>query len=187
MKTSKISASAFDNVKPILDKYFKYDKIFDLYDFDMNLPQLHEELRQLKKQEYEPNYRFVFLHYDTDYYITNDQPGILLRNLQKIIWSLDISNYFCLILSQQDLQPELDRLRIEETTDDVSIACITHCLQDLMYLPQQAHNKNFDGVEKHYICLNLIPRIHRICMFVLLQYNQLLDKGLVSYGFRNKS
>lgn len=187
MKNIVSGPESWDNVKPTLDKYFKYDKIFDLVNYDDNLAELHKELKSLKKHEYEPTYRFIFLHYDTDYYITNDQPGILLRNLQRIIWSLDISNYFCLILSQQNLQPELDRLRVEETSDDVSIACIAHQLQDLIYLPQQTYNKNFDSISKHYICLNRVKRIHRVCMFILLQYNQLLDKGLVSYGSREQS
>jgi hypothetical protein len=173
-------------VKPMLDKYFKYDKVFDLFDYDQNLIGLSNELAKLKRSNYEPNYRFIFLHYDTDYYITNNQPGLLLRNLQKILWSLDISNYHCLILSQQDLQAELDQLRIEETADDLSIACITHPLQDINYFPKLATKVNVDRIEKNYICLNRVTRMHRMLFFILLQQNRLLDKGLVSYGFRYK-
>jgi hypothetical protein len=172
-------------LKPVLDQYFKYDKIFDLLDYDQDIMQLRDELKLLKRSTYESNYRFIFLHYDTDYYITNEQPGLLLRNLQKILWSLDISNYNCLILSQQDLQAELDQLRVEETADDVSIACITHPLQDINYFPQLAVDINADRIEKNYICLNRVPRAHRLIFFTLLQHHQLLDKGLVSYGFRN--
>jgi hypothetical protein len=180
-------STPYDNLELVLDKHFKYDKVFDLLDYDHDLLELYKELKLLKKSEYESNYRFIFLHYDTDYYITNNQPGILLRNLQKIIRSLDIGNYFCLILSQQNLQAELDQLRIEETTDNVSIACITHFLQDILYLPQQTKDINADQIDKHYICLNRVKRIHRTCMFALLQHNQLLDKGLASYGSRTLS
>jgi hypothetical protein len=169
-------------IRPTLDKYFEYHKIFDLFDYDENLTGLYNDLSQLRQPEYKSNYRFIFLHYDTDYYVTNDQPGILLRNLQRIVWSLDISNYFCLILSQQRLQDELDKLALEETNDTVSIACITHSLQHLIYLPQQATNINANLVDKHYICLNRMPRTHRACLVALLQHNQLLNKGLVSYG-----
>lgn len=173
------------NVEETLKKHFRYDKIFDLLRYDTDLMRLHAELKALKRDVYEPNYRFIFLHYDTDYYITNDQPGLLLRNLQRIIWSLDISNYFCLILSQQNLQPELNRLRVEETSDHVSISCITHSLQDLIYLPQEIADINIDSIHKHYICLNRIRRFHRICMFGLLRFHALLDKGIVSYGKRS--
>lgn len=173
------------NVEETLKKHFRYYTIFDLFHYDMDLMRLHAELKELKQDAYVPNYRFIFLHYDTDYYITNDQPGLLLRNLQRIIWSLDISNYFCLILSQQNLQPELDRLRVEETSDHVSISCITHSLQDLIYLPQEATDINIDSVHKNYICLNRIRRFHRICMFGLLRFRALLDKGIVSYGKRS--
>ena len=167
-----------------LARYFKYDKIFDLVAYDQDMFRLHQELELLKKEQYDPDYRFIFLHYDTDYYVTNDQPGIMLRNLQRIIWDLDISNYFCLILSQQDLQAELDQLRVEETTDDVSIACITHFLQDLIHMPAQVSDMNPNQIDCHYICLNRVKRIHRLCMFALLEHNQLLGQGLVSYGSR---
>jgi hypothetical protein len=171
-----------DHITPILDKYFWYDKIFDLLDYDEDLQSLYEELKQLSKPHYENNYRFIFLHYDTDYYITNDQPGVLLRNLQRMIWSLGIGNYFCLILSQQNLENELDRLRIEETTEDVSIACITHPLQNINYFPQLVENLNSDKIVKNYSCFNRQKRFHRLAMFVLLKENNLLDKGMVSFG-----
>lgn len=173
------------NINTSLNKYFKYDKLFNLHHYDEDMTRLYDELKSLKKEHYENNYRFIFLHYDTDYYITKNQPGVLLRNLQRVIWSLDISNYFCLVLSQQDLQAELDQLAVEETSDEVSIACITHSLQNLLYLPKDSTDVNSDGIDRHYICLNRIQRFHRICMFSLLQHNQLLDKGVVSLGPRS--
>lgn len=173
------------NVESTLKKYFKFDKTFDLMFYDQDPMRLYLELKEFKRDTYEPNYRFIFHHHDTDYYITKDQPGLLLRNLQRIVWSLDISNYFCLVLSQQDLQPELDKLRTEETSDHVSIACITHSLQDLIYLPRETTEINVESINKHYICLNRIRRFHRICVFGLLRYYQLLEKGIVSYGNRS--
>ena len=174
-----------DHLSPTLNKYFKYDKIFDLLEYDDRMLDLYQELKLLCKETYESNYRFIFLHYDTDYYITNDQPGILLRNLQKIIWSLKIGNYFCLILSQQDLQAELEKLRLEETTDSTAIACITHPLQDINYFPKLAENLSCDSVEKHYINLTRAKRFHRIVLFRLLQDKNLLDKGMVTFGSRS--
>lgn len=167
-----------------LEKFFVFDKIFDLFEYQDNMERLYNDLQQCTRESYEANYRFIFLHFDTDYYILNDQPGILLRNLQKILWNLDISNYFCLILSQQNLQEELDQLRVEETSDDCSIQCIQHYLQDINFIPKQTNSINPDAVEKNYICLNRRKRVHRLCLFSLLGYANLLDKGIVSYGSR---
>lgn len=169
---------------PILKKYYQFDKIFDLLEYDQNLSDLYAELKSLTRESYPNNYRFIFLHYDTDYYITNNQPGILLRNLQRIVHNLDISNYFCLILTQQDIQAELDQLAIEETRDRVSIAVITHLLQDCNYLPRTAQDLNPDCITRHYMCLNRVGRTHRRMMFSWLKHNNLLDKGFVSYGHR---
>lgn len=174
-----------DHITPTLNRYFKYDKLFDLLDYDEDLTKLHDELKLLCRDSYEPNYRFIFLHYDTDYYITNSQPGILLRNLQRITKALNIGNYFCLILSQQDLQKELDQLRSEETTEDISISCITHPLQEINYFPRLATDLNTDYIDKHYISLTRAKRFHRILLFALLRDQQLLDKGMVSFGSKS--
>ena len=182
--------SLINNITPaiqILEKFFVFDKIFDLYDYDYDMLSLYYELQQYTKESYDVNYRFIFLHFDTDYYITNNQPGIMLRNLQKILQDLNISNYFCLILSQQDLQNELDTLRHEETNDDVSIQCIQHYLQDINFTPKQVTDLNPNAIDKNYICLNRVKRVHRLYFFALLEHKNLLDKGIVSYGARNKS
>ena len=172
-------------LRPTLDKYFVYDQIFNLLDYDTRLDDLYNDLKSLTKSSYESNYRFIFLHYDTDYYITNNQPGLLLRNLQRIIWALGIGNYFCLILSQQNLQNELEQLRIEETTEQIPIACITHPLQDLNHFPKLTDNINIDAIHKHYINLTRARRFHRIVLHTLLESNNLLDKGLVSFGSKS--
>lgn len=162
-----------------------FDQVFSLLAYDQNMSKLKEDLLPLVRDSYESNYRFIFLHYDTDYHISNDSPGLTLRNLQKILHSLDISNYFCLVLSQKDLQPHLDQLRIEETNDDCAIACIPHRLQDLLFtLNCDATESNVDLIDAKFLCLNRVRRAHRTLLFALLQERKLLDKGLVSYGSR---
>jgi hypothetical protein len=172
-------------VLPTLKKYFVFDQVFSLLAYDQNMSKLKEDLLPLVRDSYESNYRFIFLHYDMDYHISNDSPGLTLRNLQKILHSLDISNYFCLVLSQKDLQPHLDQLRIEETNDDCAIACIPHRLQDLLFtLNCDATESNVDLIDAKFLCLNRVRRSHRTLLFALLQERKLLDKGLVSYRSR---
>lgn len=174
-------------VSTILKKYFVYDKIFNLLVYDDKLEFLRSELLNLKKEKYESNYRFIFLHYDTDYYITNNQPGLLMRNLQRILIDLEIPNYFCLILTEQNIQNELDQLALEETNNDVSISSIQHGLQDLLHKNIGDVGINHSKITSKYICLNRMRRAHRALLFSMLKNKNLLSDGLVSYGYREKS
>ena len=168
-------------VHDILKQYFKFDRVFDLIDYDSNMMNLYNELLELKKDSYEHNYRFIFLDYDTDYYITNNQPGLMLRNLQRIITSLDISNYFCLILTQKNITNELEILRQEETTDNCAIASIQHYLQDLLWGNMADINITTNSIISKYQSLCGQRRSHRTLLYSLLQNKNLLDQGMVSY------
>jgi hypothetical protein len=165
----------------ILEQHFKFDKIFTLIDYDADMITLYNELFELKKDSYEQNYRFIFLYYDTDYYITNNQPGLILRNLQRIIVSLDISNYFCLILTQKDITKELEILRQQETTDNCAIASIQHCLQDLLWVDVADTELAPEIITAKYQSLCGRRRSHRTLLYSLLQNKNLLDQGMVSY------
>ena len=168
-------------VHDILKQYFKFDRVFNLIEYDSNMMNLYNELLELKKDSYEHNYRFIFLHYDTDYYITNNQPGLMLRNLQRIITSLDISNYSCLILTQKNITNELEILRQEETTDNCAIASIQHCLQDLLWVNMADINITTNSIISKYQSLCRQRRSHRTLLYSLLQNKNLLDQGMVSY------
>ena len=168
----------------ILKQYFEFDEIFNLYKYGVGLDGLYNELKTLCKSEYNNNYRFIFLHYDTDYHITNDQPGLVLRNLQRIIKELDISNYFCMVVSQKDLQKDLDTLREQETLDDCSIYCLQHPLEDFSHFDYFDVNLNADQIKHNFVCLNRIKRKHRTILYALLKDRNLVDKGIITFGSR---
>ena len=171
-------------------KYFCYDKIFNLLDYDRDMLLLFNELKQLKKSHYDHNYRFIFYHWDTDYYLTNDIPGFTLRNLQRILANLDIPNYFCLIVTQQNIDNELEQLRIEEAPCDpfpissistkFPISSISTGLQNFHI--QEPNNVIGSNVDKVFISLTGRQRHHRLMVLSLLKHKNLLDKGIVSYG-----
>jgi hypothetical protein len=169
-------------VYSILKRHFKFDKIFNLFEYSADMSKLYHDLLELKQDSYEHDYRFVFLHYDTDYYITNNQPGLLLRNLQKILFTLDISNYFCLILTQQNIDKELEILRHEETTDVYAIASIQHWLQDLLWtIAPETTELNVDSISAKYQSLCRQRRSHRTLLYSLLCDKNLVDHGMVSF------
>lgn len=165
-----------------LKKYFIFDRIFNLVEYDDNMSQLYFDLKELQKESYDPTYRFVFIHYDTDYYITNDQPGLTLRNLQRLLKSLDISNYFCLILTGQRIQNQLDILRDQETNDAHSIYSINEWTHPWLHPLVGNIDSNVDLISKKYICLNGVNRFHRTMLYAFLRNMNLLDQGIVSYG-----
>lgn len=172
------------NCEEILRRNFVYDKIFDLLDYDSDLNKLTEELKQLKKDTFESNYRFIFLHYDTDYYLYPDRPGLTLTNLQRLLAKLDIPNYFCLIITNHGMiKKDLEYLQEVFTKDNCTIGSIVCQLQ-------QCHVTQFETLEQcdlnnqlkfKYSCFNNAKRSHRHALIGLLSYKKLLDQGLVSY------
>lgn len=171
-----------DSIINILKKYFIFDKIFNLLDYDYNMEELHTQLKVLRKDSYEPNYRFVFLHYDTEFYL-NNTVGLTTYNLQVILQDLDIPNYFCLLITQQNIQQMLNHTNTQLTADPYSVAV----LQNFLHTPlHQDTDKNLelnpDSITSHYISLNGVRRFHRRVLVSLLKEKQLLDKGIVSYG-----
>jgi hypothetical protein len=176
-----IDQSAID----ILKKYFIFDQIFNLIEYDCNIEQLYNELKLLKRDEYEPNYRFIFLHYDTEYYIVPELAGITMINLQKILQSLDISNYFCLVLTQQELQSQCQQVNYKFNFNSCSsIATIPNVLHKPCHVNTNGTDikLNANLISQKYISLNRVGRFHRRVLIALLKYKNLLQDGIVSYN-----
>lgn len=177
-----------DPAVDILKKYFIFDKIFDLLEYDLDMEKLYHELKSLCRDNYEPNYRFIFLQYDTEYYITQESPGTTLINLQKILENLDISNYFCLLLSQQDLQPMCNLVKkMIAPNDACSINAITLHAHRWIHPDIEDINLglNEESISSRYISLNGAGRFHRRVLLSVLKDRNLLDLGLVSYHGEN--
>jgi len=173
-----IDKSAVD----ILKKYFTFDRIFNLLEYDHNMDTLYQELSKLTKTEFAPNYRFIFLHYDTEYYISNDMPGLTIINLQRILNQLNISNYFCLILTNQNIKEQLRQVKNSESTDIVSIDSITVYLHRPLYNTVDVElGINTNLITSKYNSLNRVCRFHRRVLVALLKYKNLLVHGVVSY------
>ena len=149
------------------------------------MSRLYNDLLKLKQDHYESNYRFIFLHYDTDYYVTNDQPGLMLRNLQRILVNLDVSNYFCLILTQQNIEKELEILRQQETTENCAIANIQNFLQNLLWFDKENVELNPKAITSKYQSLCRVRRSHRTLLYSLLRNKNLIDHGMVSFCNNN--
>lgn len=169
----------------ILKKHFVFDKLFNLFEYDLDMSRLYTDLKKLKKEAYPHNYRFIFLHYDTEYYVQGNTYGVTMLNLQRILAELDISNYFCLVLSQQQLAPSLKTLKKQETVDSVTVASLQY--QNFYFTNQYFHRHdhtadiNREAIVDHYFCANRQTRFHRRVFFSLLKSHNLLQQGSVSF------
>lgn len=169
----------------LLKKYFVFDQVFNLIYYDQNFDLLYNELLKLKKDRYDPDYRFIFLHHDTEYFLNHNQPGLTLINLQRLLQKLDISNCFCLIISQQDLSTHLELVRRQESNDVDAIGCIQTMMFSLSVVhPSDTQELGGDKIHKVYTALNGVPRFHRRILVSLLKEKKLLEQGFVSYNSR---
>ena len=96
--------------------------VVDLNDWDDNYQKsqqwLERKCKQLRRVEYTPHERIVFLH-SKDYYSSDADIGYILKNLQVILNKVDISNAFVIVISSN---PDIDR----------EIAHINQISQDLV-------------------------------------------------------
>lgn len=166
----------------ILKQHFEFHQIFDLQTYDSNMQNLYHALLPLIQGSYDQNYRFIFKLDDTQYHTRIDQPGLTLKNLQSLTSALDISNYFCLIMTRSHIQEQLLSLQ-KETTDVHAISSIKNCVgrfpQSFLGINAAL---NVDKISRTFVSLNGQQRTHRMIWMALLNHHGLLDQGIVSYA-----
>jgi hypothetical protein len=167
-----------------LSDRFNILDIIDLFKYDNCLDLLYTRLESLKKDTYNNNDRIILMHFDTDFYIHQDRPGFLLSNLHMILAKLDIPFNFILLITNHQLTEELEQLRNQYTTEPISISHIVTNFQKLLV------NDGSDIIDLelnqscvHYLfsCLNGSSRSHRRFLISMLDNNNLLSRGLISY------
>lgn len=166
----------------ILKKYFVYEKIFNLYSYVNNFDQLKDDLSLYKKNNYDANYRFIFLHYDTEYYLYPNVSGLFLTNLQRLLVKLDIPNYFCIVITNHyNIKEDLLYLQKNFTKDEYPIGSIICQLQNVHVTKKLEACELNANLNYNFSCLNKSKRSHRSSLIGLLNYKKLLSNGLISY------
>jgi radical SAM protein with 4Fe4S-binding SPASM domain len=77
---------------------------------------LLNKLKLVWRESYTDNQRILFLH-TCDYYSPDNQSGVILKYLQALINEVDISNFFCLILTTNS-EIQSIKQNIEEISKD---------------------------------------------------------------------
>lgn len=160
-------------------------ELIDLLDYDYCMHKIYDRLERYANYEFKNNERLVFIYNDTDYLISDLR--LTLYNLQSLLFKLQLPNFASIIVGQQEIKEDLDRLRKLLTNEQCPIDSIffeAHCLNYLPPLDKMDLNSHL--IEKNYIFLSNVVRTHRVHFFKYLTHRQLLDKGLVSFADSNK-
>lgn len=166
----------------LLRKYYNFSEIIDLLNYEDDLYGLKHKLLSLKKDPFEPNDRIIFFNREPSLYL-RQRENLLCFNLQKILSDLDISNGFCIVLTQHESQDYFNEIYKDTSTDEFPISVFDYWhFSDLMPYPTDQIDLNFDHIEKNYITLNRIHKKHRSLVVGYLEHYNILDKGMVSYN-----
>lgn len=158
-------------------------EIFDILYYSDNMFLLLEELKKYNNYKFLPNDRIIFIHGEPEF-IFNDL-RFDLYNIQTAIHAAGIPNFACIIISQQDILQDLEFFKNSLTSEPISIGFI-HAECILIHvinfdIDLTKYELNSSSIEKSFIFLSNNPRSNKIHMFNWLEYNNLLDKGIISF------
>lgn len=96
-----------EKAKELIPSDVKVKHWIDLSAFEYNNGALFDLLKELKEDQFEENLRIVFYHSNILSKDFDDLPPDILIKLQKILCQTDIPNYFCLVISDMELNNDL--------------------------------------------------------------------------------
>jgi hypothetical protein len=168
--------------------YFNIIAVIPVVDYDHCPNRLFKLLEGLKKDTFAHNDRIIFHFGDTEYYI-DQKYGVILHNIQKILYRLDIPNYFCIMLTHQDYR-DLETVGVQKLYghDPYRIGTIYSWIDTFLDIDAiEPIEVNLNQIEKSFTYLSRITRKHRVALFSLLHSENLLDRGLISFNLNNQS
>jgi hypothetical protein len=188
-----ISKYVHGDIWPQIKKsiYTKYDVIdwIDVLEENLDLdPKLiYYKLFDYKGLEFKHDQRLVIYHRDTDYYYDLNFSGFFLRNLFMVMQNLNISSEYVLLISAYpDIDQESKRLATEF---NIPSPHNIYCPFQWCPLPDQVKyfDLNLEKIQKPYVCLNGLQRVHRMYVLSLLKKYDMFDHGMISLGDRYPS
>jgi hypothetical protein len=175
----------------MIDRDIEIVKEYLLLDYAHNMSLLYHDLKSWLEETFKdqpiffkPHQRIVFWHQDVDYYINSTFPGFTLYNLQLILKELDISNYFCAVITHtQNYHKYTELARTLLTHDDFPVKGITTAYDESLYctttmFPLTYHN----NIQHLFVVLSRRRRPHRTYFMSRLFERELHQKGLVAYN-----
>lgn len=132
---------------------------YDIHTIDSS-KDLIQQLRVIQKENYESNERIVV-----------DMPDIsLLNNLQNIVNSLDISNFFVMIVTEdKNIVDEIERVTRELSYDPIPMTCVLVEGDQYNIIQQPEQTTNHSTLESRIQSLNLPNKDFCVLPWVALE------------------
>ena len=173
-------------VNIITEKYNILDFI-DLVDF-MDPEKLSSALEKYNSHEFLHNERLVILHHDTDYYELINTTGYHVYNFFRLCANFDISlNHILFVTNHYGIKDEIRNVEKNIcNSSDVKVIYTAQWYDFPGYEDIESAKKyhNMYTPQVLYSCLNGQIRMHRLLLLSLLNEKHLLEKGMISYHFR---
>lgn len=169
-------------------KKFKVVKVIDTADYDFDIELLENTIKTFENYTFENNQRILIFYQDTGFYHDlNSGTSVILNNLFCLLKKYAIPSEFLIFFTNHyGIKKEIDLLNKKT---GYSITKIIECslwhdyptceqIEFSKKLPLEFENKFL------YTCLNNRQRIHRSYTLCKLKENNLLDRGIISYRFK---
>lgn len=163
---------------------------YNLLDYAACMSALYHDLDTWLKQRFgsepicfQPHERLLFWHTDLDFYYSHEQPGFTLHNLQVILQTLDISNFFCVIVSHTQNYEKFTRMAQDQlTNDDFSIRAVTSLQEPCEWMRSVVADNHLTQVVSPWIIPCRRQRFHRTFFMAKLFDRDLQNQGLIAYN-----
>ena len=147
---------------------------------DVNLLVLYNLFAPFRGHSFSPRERIVIVHRDTDYYTSPGDFSFTLWNLYKIFNYLDIPTEFVLMISHQ---PGVDQEMVK-LAQEFAVAPVHTVYAPYQWVPLPEDvlptEVEINKIRWAYLCLNGLPRSHRIYTLSKLNHHGILDRGMVT-------
>jgi hypothetical protein len=164
-------------------------KIYNLAEYDRNMALLYNDLQQFLNDwfqgnptSFKHNERIVFVHTDLDYFINDQFPPFTLYNLQLILRELDISNFFCIVISNLPNYNKYSQLTKNLLTTDTYAIKTVNSLYPIVYKfhPVNDHAE-IQSITKPFCIQSRLSRFHRTYFISQVFKSNLQNYGYVAY------
>lgn len=177
------SLTFLDSVRQSLD-CFDLVGIYDMGHYDYDMGRLYWQLKESVGQSptFAGNQRLVFVHDDLDFFFDRNCVPVTLYNLQLILKELDISNNFCIVISNLPNYDRYTRMaQTQLTTDSHPIQAITSLLTSVMDFEIKPVSLQAGQAERLFSAQSRMSRFHRTYFMSQLYAENLLEYGLAGY------
>jgi hypothetical protein len=179
----------FREILNVIEEKYQIIELINLYYADDHLDELKSTIKKYENRVFQPNERIIIIHGETDYYANTTSYGNAVYNLIKILNYYNIPQEFILFLTSfYGIKKEINDLCLQMFGSSNINVIYTSLLYDFPLPVEYADTSpvTIGNINTLYCCVNNVGRIHRLITLCYLDRYNLLDKGMISYNFKDQ-